>query len=36
MMGDFDDIMNALILDQQARSLGTKIDTGNTNDDDDE
>lgn len=35
MLGDLDDIINALIVDQQARLLGTKIDTG-TSDDDDE
>ncbi len=36
MMWDFDDIMNALIMDQQARSLWTKVDTWNSNDEDDE
>lgn len=34
MLGDFDDIMNALIVDQQARLLGHKIDTWHADDDD--
>lgn len=36
MMGEFDDIINALVIDQQARLLGTKVDTSGGDDEDDE
>ncbi len=34
MLGDMDDIINALVVDQQARLLWTKVDTGDDSDDD--
>ena len=36
MMWEFDDIINALVIDQQARLLGTKVDTSGGDDEDDE